>query len=84
MIQFQITQMTALVLKENVKLSGFLASQIKTAPIKADYWSLRCEKEELFVLKVQLESALEKNYKMQPTYKALVLDELEEVCAKYT
>ena len=55
MIEFQISQMTALVLEGNVKLSGILKSQIKSAPVKADYWNLRCKKDELIVLPEILE-----------------------------
>jgi len=76
--------MTALVLEDNVKLSGLLKSQIKSAPVKADYWNLRCEKEELFILRGSLEESLNINEKLQPAYKAMVLSEINNICAKYT
>ena len=84
MIEFQISQMAALVLEENVKLSKLLKSQIASAPVKADYWLLRCEKEDLVSLHQKLVKALEKNSKLQATFRSMVLEEVAQVCKQHT
>ena len=54
MIQFNISQMAASVLNDNVKLPALMRSQITSAPTKADIWIIRCEKEELMGLPEKL------------------------------
>ena len=82
MIDFYLSQMAVLILKQNIVLSELLKSQIKSAPIKADIWHLRCEKDELLTLRSQL---LEK-LKNDRGSSALVLaqEEIEHICKKYT
>ncbi|QSP94015.1 hypothetical protein LPB19_12535 [Marinobacter salinisoli] len=82
MIEFPISQMAALVLDENFKLSNLLKSQINSAPSKADIWRLRCEKEELLKLRTALSEIMKQNLESQ-TSLAWVQEELEEVCEKY-
>ena len=84
MIEFYISQMAASILEENVKISPLLKSQTRTAPVKADIWRLRCEKEELIVINNILNAALEKNNQLSSGVKAMVIEELAEICKKYT
>ena len=84
MIEFNISQMAALILDENVKISYLLESQIKSAPSKADIWRLRCEKDELVDLNKKLAVALENNTQLNSGVKSLVIDEFAQICKKYT
>lgn len=84
MIEFQISQMAALILEENVKLSNLLKSQIASAPVKADYWRLRCEKKELVSLHQRLVEALEKNSNLQAAFRPMVLEEVAQICKQHT
>ena len=84
MIEFYISQMAASILEENVKISPLLKSQTRTAPVKADIWRLRCEKEELIEINNILSGALEKNSQLNSGVKAMVIEELAEICKKYT
>ena len=76
--------MAASILEENVKISPLLKSQTRTAPVKADIWRLRCEKEELIEINNILSGALEKNSQLNSGVKAMVIEELAEICKKYT
>ena len=76
--------MAALVLEDNVKLSNLLKSQIASAPLKADYWRLRCEKEELIGLHQKLVEALEKTSNLQAAFKPMVLEEVAQICKQHT
>lgn len=84
MIEFYISQMSASILEENVKISPLLKSQTRTAPVKADIWRLRCEKEELIEINNILSGALEKNKQLNSGVKAMVIEELAEICKKHT
>ncbi len=84
MIEFNISQMAALILDENVNISHMLESQIKSAPSKADIWRLRCEKNELIDLNKKLAIALENNSQLNSGVKSLVIDEFAQVCKEYT
>ena len=84
MIEFNISQMAALILDENVKISHMLESQIKSAPVKADIWRLRCEKDELVGLNKKFAVALENNTQLNSGVKSLVIDEFAQICKKYT
>ncbi|ENW17110.1 hypothetical protein [Acinetobacter haemolyticus] len=84
MIEFYISQMAASILEENVKISPLLKSQTRTAPVKADIWRLRCEKEELIEINNVLSDALEKNSQLNSGVKAMVIEELAEICRKHT
>ncbi|CAG9295966.1 hypothetical protein [Celerinatantimonas diazotrophica] len=81
MIHFSMSQMGALILLENFKLSNLLISQIVGAPSKADTWHLRCEKDELLTL----QKALAENFKKNEESSALgiVLEELDEICREH-
>lgn len=76
--------MSALILEENVKISPLLKSQTRSAPGKADIWRLRCEKEELIEINQVLAEALEKNGQLNSGIKAMVVEELAEICKKHT
>ncbi len=76
--------MSASILEENVKISPLLKSQTRTAPVKADIWRLRCEKEELIEINNILSGALEKNNQLNSGVKAMVIEELAEICKKHT
>lgn len=76
--------MAASILEENVKISPLLKSQTRTAPVKADIWRLRCEKEELIEINRTLSGALEKNKLSNSGVKAMVIEELAEICKKHT
>jgi hypothetical protein len=76
--------MSASILEENVKISPLLKSQTRTAPVKADIWRLRCEKEELIEINNVLSDALEKNSQLNSGVKAMVIEELAEICRKHT
>ncbi|NAR74197.1 hypothetical protein [Acinetobacter haemolyticus] len=76
--------MAASILEENVKISPLLKSQTRTAPVKADIWRLRCEKEELIEINNVLSDALEKNSQLNSGVKAMVIEELAEICRKHT
>lgn len=76
--------MSASILEENVKISPLLKSQTRTAPVKADIWRLRCEKEELIEINNILSGALEKNKQLNSGVKAMVIEELAEICKKHT
>ncbi len=82
MINFYISQMAALVLEEHLKLSGLIKSQIASAPVKADIWRLRCEKDELLTLRDELSAVCSKV--SEKPYLELVLKEINEICAKHT
>ncbi len=82
MINFNISQMGALILNENCKLSSLLKSQISAAPSKADIWHLRCEINELVGLRRELAKRVESNTGCSSL--ALVQEEVEEICKKYT
>ena len=84
MVEFYISQMAASILEENVKISPLLKSQTRSAPVKADIWRLRCEKEELIEINQILEEALDKNNQLNSGIKTLVIEELAEICKKYT
>jgi hypothetical protein len=84
MIQFNISQMSALVLQDNVILSNLLKSQITNAPSKADIWSLRCERDELVTLEVKLKEALEISESLQSSVVSIVVKELTEILIKHT
>ncbi len=84
LVEFYISQMSALILEENVKISPFLKSQTRCAPAKADIWCLRCEKEELIVISRVLGEALEKNGHLNSRIKAMVVEEIAEICQKHT
>lgn len=84
MIEFYISQMAASILEENVKISPLLRSQTRSAPVKADIWRLRCEKEELIEINNILSGALEKNKKLNSGVKAMVIEELAQICKKHT
>ncbi|MBO2686949.1 hypothetical protein [Shewanella algae] len=47
MVDLSISQIGALILLRNFKLSNLLESKIMGAPLKADVWHLRCKKDEL-------------------------------------
>ena len=83
MIEFYISQVTALILEENVKVSPLLKTQTRSAPIKADIWRLRCEKDELIELNQKLELALERNSQINPEVKVMVIEELAQICKEY-
>lgn len=83
MIQFNISQMAASVLNDNVKLSALMRSQIASAPAKADIWIIRCEKEELLGLSEKLKNALDINSNLHVSVATLVQDELTEICNKH-
>ncbi len=76
--------MSASILEENVKISPLLKPQTRTAPVKADIWRLRCEKEELIEINNILSGALEKNKQLNSGVKAMVIEELAEICKKHT
>ena len=84
MIEFYISQMSASILEENVKISPLLKSQTRTAPVKADIWRLRCEIEELIEINNILGGVLEKNTQLNSGVKAMVIEELSEICNKHT
>ena len=84
MIEFYISQMSASILEENVKISALLKSQTRTAPVKADIWRLRCEKEELIEINNILSGELEKNSQITSGVKAMVIEELAAICKKHT
>jgi len=83
MIQFNISQIAASVLNDNVKLSALMSSQITSAPIKADIWIIRCEKEELMGLPEKLKNALDINCNLHASVASRVQDELTEICNKH-
>ena len=68
--------MAALTVAENTKTSNLLRSQIKSSPIKADIWHLRCEEKEL----LELREALIEIQTIPPSTLALVLEEIDEIC----
>ncbi|MCK7599183.1 hypothetical protein M0G74_18060 [Microbulbifer sp. CAU 1566] len=84
LIEFYISQMTALILEKHVKISYLLKSQIASAPVKADMWRLRCEKEELLSLHKKLSEAFEIDEQVNSSIKPLVLEELAKIGRKYT
>lgn len=84
MVEFYISQMSALILEENVKISPFLKSQTRCAPAKADIWRLRCEKEELIEISRALGETLEKSGHLNSRVKSMVVEELAEICQKHT
>ena len=58
MVDFSISQIGALILHRNFKLSNLLESKVMGAPSNADIWHLRCRKEELLTLQKALAERL--------------------------
>lgn len=81
MVDFSISQIGALILHRNFKLSNLLESKIMGAPSKADIWHLRCRKEELLTLQKALAEKLKQNE--QKSSLGLVLEEIDEICKKH-
>lgn len=80
MVDFSISQIGALILLRNFKLSNLLESKIMVAPLKADVWNLRCKKDER--LKLQKELAVKLKQNEQKSSLGLVLEEIDEICKK--
>lgn len=81
MVDLSISQIGALILLRNFKLSNLLESKIMGAPSKADIWHLCCRKEELLTLQKALAEKLKKNE--QKSSLGLVLEEIDEICKKH-
>ncbi len=81
MVDFSISQIGALILLRNFKISNLLESKIIGAPLKSDVWHLRCKKDELLKLKKELAGKLKQNE--QKSSLGLVLKEIDEICKKY-
>jgi hypothetical protein len=83
-VEFYISQMSASIIEENLTISPLLKSQTRSAPVKADIWRLRCEKEELINIKETLCVELEKNSQINTGIKTMVIEEVDEICKKHT
>ncbi|MBO2606728.1 hypothetical protein AAEH90_14620 [Shewanella algae] len=81
MVDLSISQIGALILLRNFKLSNLLESKIMGASLNADVWHLRCKKDEL--LKLQKELAVKLKQNEQNSSLGLVLEEIDEICKKY-
>ncbi|QTE81332.1 hypothetical protein [Shewanella algae] len=78
MVDFSISQIGALILLRNFKISNLLESKIIGAPLKADVWHLRCKKDERLKLQKELAGKLKQNE--QNSSLGLVLEEIDEIC----
>ncbi|MDV2963029.1 hypothetical protein RU080_14900 [Shewanella algae] len=81
MVDFSISQIGALILLRNFKISNLLESKIIGAPLKTDVWHLRFKKDELLKLQKELAGKLKQNE--QKSSLGLVLKEIDEICKKY-
>lgn len=84
LVEFELSQMAALVLQEHCKLTPMLSGQIKRAPIKADIFRLRCELSELMNLPHLFEQAVLDKGTVNNVGEELCLEELQKLAQTFS
>ena len=79
MIAFNISNMSASIIYESLKISEILKSQISNAPTKADILYLRCTKEELVNIHQEVNKSLKRNENLSENIRKMVVEEIEEI-----